>query len=232
MPLAETVDRAQRIVEYQFQDVGHLITALTHSSSAGSRLKSNERLEFLGDSILGMVVCEDLFRRFDEWLEGDLTKVKSFVVSRKVCADVADAVGLTDLLILGHGIDTRTVLPTSLRAAVFEAVIGAVFMDGGFEPAKRFILRAIAPEIAKCAANQNRDNHKSTLQQYAQRQMATTPYYESLDEQGPDHCKCFEVCVVIGGRRFPSAWGSSKKEAEQEAARRALELLRSDGIVG
>ncbi len=227
MPQADVVDCAQRVTGHTFLDHSLVLTALTHSSCADSRLQSNERLEFLGDAVLGMVVCEELFRRFGDWLEGDLTKVKSFVVSRRLCANIADEIGLTELLILGHGIDTRSALPTSLRAAVFEAVIGAVFLDGGLEPAKRFILQTISGHIDQCAAAEHRDNHKSTLQQFAQRWLSATPYYESLDEQGPDHCKCFEVCVVVGGRRFPSAWGASKKEAEQEAARRALELLRA-----
>lgn len=132
---------------------------------------------------------------------------------------IADEIGLTRLLILGNGIDARDDLPTSLRAAVFEAVIGALYLDGGFEVAKQFILRTVSNLIETCATGENHENHKSALQQYAQRWLSATPRYEALDEQGPDHCKCFEVCVVIGNQRFPGAWGPSKKEAEQEAAR-------------
>lgn len=227
MSPAVALDRAREITGYLFSDPDLLLTSLTHSSFAGSRLESNERLEFLGDAVLGMVVCEELYRRFEDWLEGELTKVKSFVVSRRVCAAIADEIGLTDLLILGNGVDTRSALPTSLRAAVFEAVIGAILLDGGINPAKEFILRSVGTHIDRCTATENQDNHKSSLQQFAQRWLSATPHYESLDEQGPDHCKCFEVCVVIGGRRYPSAWGSSKKEAEQEAARKALEQLRA-----
>jgi ribonuclease III len=216
---------AQQALGYTFRDPELLLTALTHASIADSRLDSNERLEFLGDAILGMVVCEQLFRRYEEWLEGDLTKVKSMLVSRRVCAMIADEVGLSQLLILGNGIENRSNLPTSLRAAVLESVIGAIFVDGGVEPAREFILRAIEPHLVRCANKQNHDNHKSALQQYVQRIYSSTPRYESLDEQGPDHSKCFEVCVVVDGERFPSAWGPSKKEAEQEAARRALECM-------
>jgi len=218
---------AQKIAGYQFRDCELLFTSLTHSSIAGSRLQSNERLEFLGDSVLGLVVCQELYGRFHDWMEGDLTKVKSFVVSRRVCAAIADKIGLTDLLILGNGIDARNSLPMSLRAAVFEAVIGAILVDGGIEPAREFILRTVAGYIDQCSQSDNHENHKSTLQQYAQRRLSATPSYQALDEQGPDHCKCFEVCVVLEGRRFPSAWGASKKEAEQEAARLALERLRA-----
>lgn len=231
MDLKELVARIERVTGHTFSRPELLLTSLTHSSKAGSRLESNERLEFLGDAILGMVVCEELYRRFDEWLEGDLTKVKSFVVSRRVCAEVSDFIGLTDLLLLGNGMETRSSLPTSLRAAVFESVIGAVFLDGGYDAARSFILPVVSPHIDRCAATEEQENYKSALQQFAQRWLSATPRYESLDEQGPDHCKCFEVCVVIGGDRFPSAWGASKKEAEQEAARRALEKLRTLQLV-
>jgi len=216
---------AQAILGYTFRDENLLNVAFTHSSLAGSRLQSNERLEFLGDSVLGLVVCEELYRRFEGWLEGDLTKVKSILVSRRICAEIADETGLTSFLRLGNGIDNRAALPTSVRAAVVESAIGAIFVDGGLEPARAFILRAMSAHLENYASNQNGDNFKSNLQQYAQRWLSATPYYQSLDEQGPDHSKCFEVCVVINGERFPSAWGPSKKQAEQEAAKRALEKL-------
>ena len=226
-PLSESAAAAcaEEIVGRSFRNRDLLVKALTHSSIADTRLASNERLELLGDAVLGLVVCEELYRRFDDWLEGDLTKAKSIIVSRRVCAAVADEVGLTRLLILGNGIDARSTLPTSLRAAVYESVIGALFLDGGLEPAKNFILRSVSHYISDCAEAENRENHKSALQQYAQRELGSTPQYETLDEQGPDHSKCFEVCVVVAGERFPSAWGPNKKEAEQEAARRALDIL-------
>lgn len=223
----EVALRAQQLTGHTFQNTDLLVTALTHSSIADSRVQSNERLEFLGDAVLGVVVCEELYRRFGDWLEGDLTKVKSVVVSRRVCAAIAEEIGLTELLILGNGIDARHRLPTSLSAAVLESVVGALYVDGGLEPARRFILAVAARHIDACAASANHDNYKSELQQFAQRELNATPHYESLDEQGPDHSKCFEVCVVLAGQRYPSAWGPSKKQAEQEAARRALEALHA-----
>ncbi|MFQ5494349.1 MAG: ribonuclease III [Phycisphaerae bacterium] len=225
---ADLAARAQQITGHSFRDPNLLITALTHASGASSRLESNERLEFLGDAVLGLVVCEDLYRRFPDWLEGNLTKVKSVVVSRRVCAQVADEMGLSDLLILGNGVESQGRMPPSLRAAVFETIIGALDLDGGYEVARRFVLNAIGHHIDTWSTEENRDSYKSTLQQHVQRWFTTTPVYETLDEQGPDHSKCFEVCVVIGHRRFPSAWGPSKKAAEQEAARRALNILRKN----
>lgn len=226
MDTADLRARAEDVIGHQFTDADLLIRSLTHSSVADSRLQSNERLEFLGDAILGMVVCEELFHRFDGWLEGDLTKVKSAVVSRRVCADIADKAGLTGLLILGNGIEAQDKLPVSVRAAVLEAIIGAVYLDGGLTVARRFILDATSSAIEEFAASEDMQNYKSVLQHYTQRWLSAAPSYEVLDEQGPDHAKCFEMCVVIHGKRYPSAWGPSKKQAEQEAARRALRILQ------
>jgi ribonuclease-3 len=222
----DLVARAQEVVRYRFRDPDLLLTSLKHSSGTDSRVESNERLEFLGDAVLGLVVCDELYCRFGSWLEGDLTKLKSVVVSRRVCAEIADGLGLTSLLICGDGINGQGSLPMSLRAAVFEAVIGAIYADGGLDAARAFVLKAVSDQIESWAASENRDNFKSALQQHAQRFLGATPRYEPLDEKGPDHSKCFEVCVVIGHERFPSAWGPSKKDAEQEAARRALERLQ------
>lgn len=228
MTQADIVARTSETVGYQFQNPALVITSLTHSSVADSRVESNERLEFLGDAVLGMVVCEELYRRFSDWLEGDMTKVKSIVVSRRICALIADQIGLTQLLILGNGIGAQNNLPESLKAAVYETVIGAIYLDGGIEPARTFILNTISQHIDHNSSSDQHDNYKSSLQQYAQRHLATTPHYETLDEQGPDHSKCFEVCVLIGRTRFPSAWGPSKKQAEQEAAKKALEQIQSE----
>ncbi|MCH8150037.1 MAG: ribonuclease III [Planctomycetes bacterium] len=209
-------------LRYEFRNAELLRQALTHRSHSATH---NERLEFLGDSILGLVICEELFSRQPTWLEGDLTKVKSVVVSRKVCAYIADEIGLTDLLILGNGVSANSDLPMSLRAAVFESAIGALYLDGGLEVTRRFVLEAMAETIDECAESDTHENFKSVLQQHAQRFLSASPRYEALDEQGPDHSKCFEVCVVISGERFPGAWGPTKKQAEQSAARRALEVL-------
>jgi ribonuclease-3 len=222
---SEALPSAQAALGYQFQDESLLAAALTHSSVASTRLESNERLEFLGDAVLGMVVCEELFRRYEDLLEGELTKIKSVVVSRQACAEIADELGLSELLFLGKGMRERSELPTSLKAAVFESLIAAIFLDGGLEPARAFILEHASQLIEATANSENHNNYKSHLQQYAQKHLGSTPYYQALDEQGPDHSKCFEVCVNIGDRRFPSAWGNCKKEAEQGAALRALQEL-------
>ncbi|MFB3893875.1 MAG: ribonuclease III [Phycisphaerae bacterium] len=219
------LQRCQELIDYAFSDIDLLTLALTHSSVAATRAQSNERLEFLGDAVLGLVVCQELYEREGDLTEGQMTKIKSAVVSRQTCADVVEALGITELLFMGKGISRSGSVPQSVSAAVLESIIGAVYLDGGLEAASGLILRLMRPHIEECLANEHQRNYKSLLQQHAQRTWGATPEYVLLDEKGPDHSKCFEIAVVIDGRTFPSAWGMSKKEAEQDAARLALEAL-------
>lgn len=215
-------EQFQQQIGYQFQDLGLLAAAFRHASSANNRRDSNERMEFLGDAVLGLIVCHALYESLPEALEGELTKIKSAVVSRATCALVADGMELTDGLVLGQGMDNGLHLPKSLAAGTLEAVIGAIYLDGGLEPAREFVLTQMDEQMRAAVASQHQNNFKSQLQQWAQRELGDTPSYELLDEKGPDHAKCFEIAVAVGDRRFPSAWGTSKKEAEQKAARLAL----------
>jgi len=218
-------DRAEKVLGYRFASNALLTESLTHASIADNRLNSNERMEFLGDAVLDLVVCEDLYKRYPTLLEGDLTKIKSAVVSRRICADVSIETGLVDLLIIGKGISNRELMPSSLAAAVYESIVAAIYLDGGFDVVKEYVLRTMVPKIILIAANLNSQNYKAVLQQHAQKLLGATPIYELLDEKGPDHSKCFEVCVTVDGRRFHSAWGPNKKMAEQKAALLALEEL-------
>jgi ribonuclease-3 len=218
----ETLDSAEQIVGHRFSDRSLLAVALTHASFADSRLASNERMEFLGDAVLGMLVCDHLYRHYPDLLEGEMTKIKSMVVSRHTCAVVAEAIGLGDLLRLGKGMSNRSKLPQSVIAAVYEALIGALYLDGGLEAAQRFILGQMRGAIDDADRSGHQQNFKSVLQQAAQQMFEQSPQYLILDEKGPDHAKCFEVCVEIGARRFKSCWGPSKKQAEQQAALEAL----------
>lgn len=219
---SQEILKAEEMLGHTFSDQALLKRALTHASLATSRLESNERLEFLGDAVLGMVVCEYLHDMYEELLEGEMTKIKSTVVSRRVCAKVAFEIGLDEVLRLGKGMSNRAALPGSVVAAVYEALIGALYLDGGMDVARDFILERLEPWIKRAAASGHQSNFKSVLQQASQQHFQQTPQYLVLDEKGPDHAKCFEVCVEIGARRFESAWGPSKKEAEQDAALHAL----------
>ncbi len=218
----ETLAQLEKLLDYHFKNRSLLAESLAHSSQAPSRIHSNERLEFLGDSVLALVICRTLFSRFPRYLEGDLTKIKSMLVSRKVCAKVAGSMQLQDFTLVGKGIDKTRALSGSIAAGTLEAIIAAIYLDGGLEAAERFILRTFGDMIDKADAEQHQENFKSMLQQHAQQTENETPTYELLDEKGPDHNKCFEICVVLGHRRFPSAWGVTKKDAEQKAAMNAL----------
>ena len=221
----ETRERAEKVLGHTFRNPDLLKEALTHASIADNRLNSNERMEFLGDAVLDLIVCEALYLRFPQYLEGELTKIKSAVVSRRTCAEVSIETGLIDLLIIGKGISSRAAMPSSLAAAVYESIVAAIYLDAGFEVVKAYVLRTMNPKIDAISADAHQQNYKAVLQQHAQKIMGSTPMYELLDEKGPDHSKCFEVCVSVGGRRFTSAWGPNKKMAEQKAALLALEEL-------
>ncbi|MCI0702268.1 MAG: ribonuclease III [Planctomycetia bacterium] len=224
------LEECQDAIGYRFQRPELLRSALTHTSSANTRAASNERLEFLGDSVLGLVTCEQLFRRFPEYQEGDLTKVKSVVVSRKTCARFSQELGLGDFLFLGKGVHTYGEMPSNMLADVFEALVAAIFLDGGWDAAKIFVLRFIEPEIERVAREAISANSKSQLQTVVQREYGGTPRYFLLDEQGPDHDKCFKVAAQVDDHRFPAAWGRTKKEAELKAAMNALANIRGDEL--
>lgn len=219
----EALPAVQEAIGYTFRKPEILVSALTHASIADSRLESNERLEFLGDAILGMIVCHELYCQFPDYLEGEMTKIKSAVVSRRTCAQVACQLGLPKYLFIGKGMTSRAQLPSSLAAAVYESLIAAIYIDSGdLAVVRQFVLDTISQHIRQAAESQHQRNYKSQLQQYAQKVLSATPVYDLLDEKGPDHSKCFEVAVVIKGHRHQGAWGPSKKEAEQKAAYLAL----------
>jgi ribonuclease-3 len=228
-PLEPAIDvvECQRRIGYTFRDPALLVSALTHASGAQHRLASNERLEFLGDAILGFLVCETLYRAFPDSLEGDLTRIKSVVVSRETCSRISEQLRLIDFLIVGKGLAVNRPVPTSVLSDLFESLVAAIYLDGGIDAVRPLVARMLAPEIEQVASGAQGSNHKSLLQQWAQRDFGVTPTYEVLEEAGPDHSKSFHVSAQIGDRRYAPAWGRNKKEAEQRAASNALVELRS-----
>ncbi len=224
----EKSELCQQRIGYRFQDPDLLLRALTHASGAANRLASNERLEFLGDSVLGFTICEWLFREHVGYLEGELTQIKSAVVSRRVCARVSHHLELEECLILGKGMQQGGGVPKSLLSDVYESVIAAIYLDGGFEPAREFILRTIGEELHKAVQGHSIGNHKSALQQLAQREHGAAPVYRLYGETGPDHCKTFQIAAEIKNRKFTPAWGRTKKDAEQRAAGNALSELKGE----
>jgi ribonuclease-3 len=222
--------RCQERIGYRFHDLTLLQEALTHASGANHRLVSNERLEFLGDAVLGAIVCDLLFCKFPQYLEGDLTRIKSSVVSSRTCAKLSARLGIEQFLVTGKGMGSPSQTPSSVLADVFESIIGAIYLDGGMDAAREFVVAHLGPEIAASVEEHAESNYKSNLQQVAQREFGETPSYLLLDEKGPDHSKCFKISAKFGQRRYAAAWGRTKKEAEQRAALNALCQLSGEPL--
>lgn len=229
-PVDSLLDECEEVLQYRFQDRNLLERCLTHASVARTRLDSNERLEFLGDAVLGTIVCEMLYQQFPDYPEGELTRLKSVLVSRQTCAAVTGRLGLDRFLRLGKGVGTNDRIPSSILAGVIEALIAGVYLDGGLEAAREFIARIMEPEIVRTTDLSHGKNFKSLLQQLSQKSFGETPVYQLLDEKGPDHSKCFKVAAYIGSQVYPAAWGASKKEAEQRAACNALYEIQGDEL--
>ena len=215
-------------IGYQFHNISLLQNALTHSSYANERwhnsLLSNERLEFLGDSILGMLVAEYLFRTFPDRPEGELTRMRADMVCEKTLAAVANSIHLGDHLLLGHGEEQGGGRSrNSILADAMESVIAACFLDGGMEAALRFIKRFILVEVP--VTKLHNADYKTQLQELVQQKRNQVLSYTLAGETGPDHDKQFEVEVSLNGNVVGRGKGSSKKRAEQDAARAAIEDL-------
>ena len=171
------------------------------------------------------MIAEHLHETLTEHQEGELTLIKSAVVSRSTIGRICRELGLRPHLGLGKGITSRKRLPLSIFANVYESVIAAVRLDGGIEAGREFILRTLGEEIERISQRKFRWNFKSRLQDYAQKRFACPPRYQVLAEEGPDHDKTFQVEAVVDGLHYPAAWGHTKKEAQQRAARSALKML-------
>ena len=218
-------------IGYQFKNITLLQNALTHSSYANERwhnpLASNERLEFLGDSVLGMVVAEYLFSHFQDRPEGELTRMRADMVCEKTLAAVANRVNLGEHLLLGHGEELGGGRKRdSILADAVESIIAASFLDGGMEAAKGIIQRFILSDVPVIKPH-NMD-YKTALQEQVQQKKNQVLTYHLVGESGPDHNKQFAVEVQLNGKPIGSGIGSSKKRAEQDAARMALEALFSE----
>jgi ribonuclease-3 len=225
---ARTLDDFQRHFQLQFSDPELLRLALTHRSylsvtGQGPRA-SNERLEFLGDSVLGLVTSEFLYRLHPDEHEGELTKNKSLLVSKAILSRRALAMGLGRFVLMSHSeVESGGRQRLSILADAFEAVIGAVYLDQGFEAGREFIHRWLLREAGEIVADKRHTNYKSHLQEYVQSTWRTHPVYRIRSEMGPDHSKHFLVEVMVGKRNLGEGRGRNKKEAEQAAARDALE---------
>ena len=214
---------------YQFQDISLLKNALTHSSYANEHkaegLQSNERLEFLGDSVLGMVVADFLYRTQPDLPEGDLTRIRANLVCEGSLYVVAKELGLGSYLLLGHGEDAGGGRERqSILADAVEAVLAAVYLDGGISHARTIIQKYILDRAAE--EKEATHDFKTALQELVQRESGQVLTYHLVGESGPDHAKVFQVEVRLNGQAIGQGQGRSKKEAEQSAARSGLNELK------
>jgi len=210
---------------HAFRDERLLALALTHASTGAS--EDNERLEFLGDAVLDLLVAEELYKVTPALDEGAMTELKAWVVSRRVLAGVARALGLAEEARVGGGLRDRT--PTSsMLANLYEATLGAVYLDGGIEAARTFTRETLRGPLERVQRLKSAPNEKQVLQRHSQTATGVPPEYALLSERGHAHAKAFLVAAEIAGRRFPSAWGRTRKEAERWAAHEALLVLAEE----
>jgi ribonuclease-3 len=228
--LGDPVDAFQRVLGFSFTDMDLLKQALTHRSASsndgGDSDESNERLEFLGDSVLGLVVNEHLFREYPQDREGHLTQMKSLLVSKPILSVKARDMHIGQYLFMSPGEEESGGRDrSSILADAFEAVIGAIYLDGGMEAARAFIENRLMSGAREILRDRNHINYKSMLQELVQSEKKIHPQYRVTSEDGPDHEKVFTVAVLVGKSVLGRGKGKNKKQAQQEAARIALQSL-------
>jgi ribonuclease-3 len=228
----KNINAIQHIIGYTFRDQSLLDLAITHRSFNrihDNNHPSNERLEYLGDSVLGLVIADRLFRDHPEFREGRLTQLKAMLVNETTLAEIGKQVGLNNYILLSPeeeklgGRDRNSIISDA-----FESIIGAVYLDGGFESASDMVLRLIYTRKESIITDDSQRNYKGDLLEFTQARGDGLPHYEVDSETGPDHAKEFQISVYIANKKIGSGFGYSKKEAEQKAAAIALEELSKD----
>jgi ribonuclease-3 len=221
----------ERHAKTRFRELSFLNQAFTHRSFAnepGETGDDNERLEFLGDSVLGLVVSEYLYETLPHQPEGELARIKSFVVSEASLSEIARGLRVDNYILIGKGEEysggrsKKTILADCL-----EAIIGAYYLDSGFLAMERFVHAMLVPEITKVLEDRHSKDYKTLLQEHVQKRMKTYPKYRVVQKAGPDHDRTFWIEVQVADRSFGAGKGKNKKEAEQEAARLAYEAMQS-----
>jgi ribonuclease III len=225
-----TLKKFERILSCEFHNINLLDNALTHRSYVNENpslpCRDNERLEFLGDAVLGACISDILMHNFPDHTEGQLSKVRSFIVNEQTLADLARKLEIGDFLLLGKGEETsggRT--KVSILSNTLEAVIAAIYLDWGFEHVHTFLKTIFEPLIEEGEKNFIFKDYKTALQEISMSRFKETPRYTLINETGPDHDKTFSISLKIGGMISTTGTGKSKKEAEQRAAQKALDVL-------
>jgi ribonuclease-3 len=232
--LLRQVRRLEQALGTRFRDRRLLEAALTHRSYAFERETgiTNERLEFLGDAVLGLVVTDLAYRKFPHLPEGELAKLRAATVNMTTLADIARQLGLGEEIFLGRGEEQSGGRDkTSILADAMEAVLGAVYIDRGLKASWRVIERLFWPRMAAYARGEGDRDYKTSLQELAAQDIGSVPQYR-IREEGPDHAKEFTATVLLAGKQYGTGRGRSKKEAEQQAAREAFDRLTREGPGG
>ncbi len=212
----------QKTSHIRFRRLELLNLAFSHRSYAneqGEDVDNNEKLEFLGDSVLGLVISEYLFLEYSLMVEGDFARIKSFVVSEDSLSEVARKIKVDNFILIGKGEEySGGRKKKAILADCLEAIIGAYYLDSGYKPVRQFILECLVPEIRKVLENKHKKDYKTLLQEHVQKSFKTYPRYVVTKKTGPDHNRVFWVSVAINGDTYGPGKGRNKKEAEQEAA--------------
>ncbi len=224
--------RLESRIQYTFRDKKQIQLALTHRSFSGldaRSLDNNQRLEFLGDAVLQLIITLELYQRYSEHDEGPLTKARAQLVNRRTLANLAKIIDLGSCLLMSRGEELSGGRErSSALADAFEAIVGAVFIDAGYEGTKEFIMRFFNDHLGELQILPNLENPKGELQEYLQIQSNQPPHYELLNVSGPDHDRSFECAVLHGEKELGRGCGKSKKEAEFHAAAEALVNIREN----
>lgn len=224
---AELTALAERL-GHRFRDLGLLDRALCHSSTGNERRTNYERLEFLGDAVLGFLVAEALYHHEPEIPEGELTDRRARIVSRAPLAAIARDLGLGDALVGGRSLRAQDRGSMRILADLTESVLAAVYLDGGIRAARKFVRRHVLARLDQAVRSRPERDPKSRLLHFSQVRFQDQPSYSLLDTCGPDHARVFEVAVSLGGRTLATGSGRTKQAAEKVAAQRALELLQEE----
>lgn len=221
------IEDLEKNIGYEFKNKNLLKTALTHTSYAyENKVQSNERLEYLGDSILEFISSKYLFENFNNLSEGEMTKVRAYAVCEDSLYQIAMKHNFSDFLYLGKSEKMSHSIKKALIADSVEAVIAAIYLDGGIDSAEKFILENIIPQIEYASKNVGMKDFKTVLQEELQKNGEVSIKYNLLKEEGPDHAKIFTVDVECNGRKLAEGTGKSKKKAEMEAAEKALKIIK------
>ena len=225
----------QKQIGIRFRSIELLNLAFSHRSYANEcdgTVDNNEKLEFFGDSILGLIVSEYLYSALAEHTEGEMAKVKSFVVSEASLARIAKQIRVDNFILIGKGEENSGGRSKkAIIADCMEAIIGAYYLDSGYKPVKSFVLKLIVPEINGVLEDRHQKDYKTMLQEYVQKTFKTYPRYKTIKKAGPDHDRTFWIEVVIGDQTFGPGKGKNKKEAEQKAAGIAYKAFTAEGNV-